>query len=865
MTLPSTPSTATVDTRQCDEEPIHLIGQVQDFGCLLALDGQWNISHASANTADYLGRAPEDLLGTPLRALSGSEQLHALRGALQKSLITGRGERLFHCRLEQIATPLNLSIHHNGDYVLLEIEPSAPYDSAADELIRTMLHEFSLIHSYDALVHNVANSFKLYSGFDRVVVYRFGDDASGEVIAEARTDTMPSYLGLHFPASDIPKQARALYQKNLFRIIPDVASATHALHLHTGVDATPLDLSMTQIRAVSPVHIQYLKNMGVVASLSLSIIVDGKLWGLIACHHGKPRTIDFKLRSQLEVFAELFSLELSRQLLAERSRHMATARDTYNQVIARINTQLPIVDALAEQFHLLSSLIPCDGVGCLIQQHYAQQGVTLSQPWAKKLASWMIQHTDEPVYPISCLEEFFAQAGHDYDTDEHQIAGVLVVKISKHPQDYLFFFRKSVKNQIHWAGNPKKVVSMKDAQLTPRASFAKWVVEHANASQSWSASELEQANSMRVGILETSIRSLHENAESRRKTAQKQELLISELNHRVRNILNLVSAIVAQTNDTHRNLEEFIAVLSARIMALSSAHDQLTQSDWTEVQLRDLLETEFRAYSNSMRAVSLDGPQVNIRAYAVTPIVLVAHELFTNAAKYGALSATSTRGQVTVSWQMDEQGLHLQWEELGGPPVSDIDREGFGMTIIRSVIPHELQGSAEIEFTSAGLQARFSIPRKYVTTVEHTPDSPSLKIEAEVANTEPPSTVLKLGLIVEDSLLIALDVQKKLKALGCKRVHIEGSGNAARQFIEKKRPDVAILDVHLGNETSLALAHKLKEAGIPFLFSSGYGLDISLPETLRDMPMLAKPVETEQLKHALAGLGLMESQQHVED
>jgi two-component sensor histidine kinase len=235
---------------------------------------------------------------------------------------------------------------------------------------------------------------------------------------------------------------------------------------------------------------------------------------------------------------------------------------------------------------------------------------------------------------------------------------------------------------------------------------------------------LHIAEGLRVTLLEVILQLADLAAQERRAAQERQELMIAELNHRVRNILSLVRGLVAQSKDTAVNTEEFASVLGGRIQALARAHDQITNLNWAPVALKSLVESEAGAYLGARAGrISMGGPDVALDPKAFATLALVVHEMMTNSAKYGAL-ADST-GQVEVSWKLDQSSrLVIEWKESGGPPVKPPARRGFGTTIIERSVPFDLNGDAELRFDLLGVQARFVVPANYVQLMNLTSASP---------------------------------------------------------------------------------------------------------------------------------------------
>jgi two-component sensor histidine kinase/CheY-like chemotaxis protein len=356
----------------------------------------------------------------------------------------------------------------------------------------------------------------------------------------------------------------------------------------------------------------------------------------------------------------------------------------------------------------------------------------------------------------------------------------------------------------------------------------------------WTAPELRAAESLRVTLLEVVVRLTGAMAEQRRASHERQELLIAELNHRVRNIFALIRALVSRSKESAGTLESFVGVLNGRIQSLARAHDQLTGDRWGPVALRGMFESEFNAYlgEGQQGRTRLSGPPVLVEPPALTVFALVAHELATNAAKYGGLS--DRHGGVSVSWGFQEDGdLGLSWRESGGPPVVAPNRRGFGTTIIERSIPFELQGRAALRYAPTGLEADFTIPGRFVRMGEDR--------AAAAEGPRRPAEAPRLSgaaLLVEDSALLALDAEEILLKLGFDRVEVAGTAAAALEAIARAAGGFgfALLDFNLGESTSLPVAEELHRLGVPFAFATGYGNGVQLPPTLAGAaPVIAKP------------------------
>jgi light-regulated signal transduction histidine kinase (bacteriophytochrome) len=291
------------------------------------------------------------------------------------------------------------------------------------------------------------------------------------------------------------------------------------------------------------------------------------------------------------------------------------------------------------------------------------------------------------------------------------VAGLIAIPISRSPRDYVVLFRQEIVRSVRWAGDPHKPVEYgpNGPRLTPRKSFETWSELVRDHSHPFSSAERRVAETIRVTLIEVVLRLTDEANAVRQQANERQEVLIAELNHRVRNILSLISGLIRQSRGTTDNTDEFIGHLEGRVQALSRAHDQITRDHWAPAPLRALLQAEAAAYlGKSAARIIMNGPEVLLAPQAFSIAALVFHELVTNSAKYGSLCDSGT---VAVDWMKDDHGnLVIDWRESDGPPVSKPTRQGFGTTIIRRSIPYELGGKAEVAYDPSGLRAHFSIP-----------------------------------------------------------------------------------------------------------------------------------------------------------
>lgn len=825
----------TVDLSNCDREPIHVPGAIQPHGCLVVCGlPDMIVEHVSENIADCLGKGPSDVLGRTLAQVFADAAVHAFRSGAQRAMSAGMADRLFGLRLPN-GKVVDASIHVAGYKAYLEIEPgtAAGHDAHRDPLadMHAAMSQLGAVTSMEALARIVALYVRATTGYDRVMVYRFLPDGAGQVIAEARRSDLVPYLHLRYPASDIPKQARELYKRRLLRIIADVGYEAVPVVPATTADGQPLDLGMTNLRSVSPIHIEYLRNMGVGATLTISLLNQGELWGLIACHHMGPRLIGERQRASLELYARLVSL-----LIESKERDLAleaeeSARRVHDRFVVGLSPERSVFDNLTAFGEDLLEMIPADGLAVVADGRVWVYGQTPDPEELPAIARFLNTYGPR-VYATHELSSFLGSATAYRET----ASGVLSIPISRVPRDYLVFFRREVLQSVTWAGDPTKPAQIgpNGPRLMPRSSFEAWKETVRGQSRPWSLVERRAAEMLRVSLIEVVLRQQSLAEEERKAAAERQRLLIGELNHRIKNTLALMRSLVAHGGGASMSLDQYVRDIRGRIEAVARAHDQALGSDGERVGVGRLVDTALEAWRlQRPEAVEAKGPPVVLDARAHQAVALTLHELATNAAKHGALS--NGRGRIQVAWSREESGaLLITWRERGGPAVQAPREGGFGSTVIRSVIPHNVGGEVDVDFAMEGVTVRIRLPAELATDAETLPPKPP-----ETSGPEGP--VVGSVLIVEDNFVVALELESMAQRLGVERIALAPTLRDARTELDGASFDLVLLDINLGAETSIGLAEELIAAGQPMVLTTGYGEHALLPASLSGVPILDKP------------------------
>jgi light-regulated signal transduction histidine kinase (bacteriophytochrome) len=503
----------TVNLTNCDREPIHIPNYIQPQGLLLALaETDLRINLVSENAPEILGIQVKDLLGRLLADFIGTghgDLIDLIRACLDHSF-------------EHI-NPLHLSIasangkmrHFNGvahrapsGEILLELEP-IKLASRSDFFqfyhhIKVTLAKMQTVQNLAALCDLVVQEMRGLTGFDRVMIYRFNEGGDGTVIAESKQDDLEPFLGMHYPDSDIPKQAKYLYTLNWLRLIPDVSYQPIGLVSNS---ETRLDMSYCGLRAVSPLHIEYLKNMGVVASMSVSLIQQQKLWGLIACHHHTPKLLPYEIRTVCEFLGQLMSTELGTKENNEDLDYKLHLKTILGQFVERLTkvTSSNFVEEIISDHEALLNLTGASGVAVCDGDDIILIGQTPNQEAIKTLISWLRNLFNQDIFVTDSLSSVYPI------TEEYKnvASGLLAMVISETQSQYILWFRPEILQTVTWAGNPDKRNQIEsDGSLTifPRKSFEAWQQIVSGKSNHWLQCEIEAVLELRRAIIAIVLR-----------------------------------------------------------------------------------------------------------------------------------------------------------------------------------------------------------------------------------------------------------------------------------------------------------------------------------------------------------------------
>jgi light-regulated signal transduction histidine kinase (bacteriophytochrome) len=502
-------SSQQVDLTNCDREAIHIPGYIQPHGLLFVLkEPDLTIIQLSNNTSQFLGQAPEDLLNQKLDRLFESSEIGYLKKGLARENLEGNPLHLFTIKLKDHAQLFDGIAHRFDGLLILELEPSETKEERPHNyfgLVKQALAKLQPSLTFQEFCEVIVEQIQHITGFDRVLVYRFSEeDGSGSVVAESKQTELEPYLGLHYPASDIPKQARALYLLNWIRIIAEVNyQPTQIIPTINPLTNRSLDLSYSVLRSVSPIHLEYLKNMGVRASMSISLIEGDRLWGLIACHHRAAKYIPYDIRSTCEFLGQIISFQLSTKEDNQDSEYKARLKATHAQLLEFMSKEERFVDGLIKYEPNLLNFVEAQGAAVCFEEECFLLGQTPNEAQVWQLVQWLTTSAEtemgKAIFYTNALPELY----HPAQDFKEVASGLLVIAISAVHNSYVLWFRPEVLQTVQWAGNPEKPIEMGDdgLRITPRKSFETWKQMVELKSLPWKAVEIEAVLELRTALI----------------------------------------------------------------------------------------------------------------------------------------------------------------------------------------------------------------------------------------------------------------------------------------------------------------------------------------------------------------------------
>lgn len=783
---------------------------IQSFACVIGVSDKWVVNAASENCESILGHKAQDILGRQLREIFPENTAHDLRSPTQVLSPEAPLLHLQGCLMTEDDRRMDVTVTRLGTDTFYEFEEAgiAPGLATGLEQIQRLVQRISSKTALEDAALEAARTLHVLSSFDRVSVHRLNDGNIGPslgLIDAGPLQGEPSRACLDAHTRDLCVH---------LHLIPDTEDVES--HLLLAADKTPGPDARglcslgprDEMRAA-------LRAEGARAAMTIPIRAGGELWGLFLCHHSTPLVQSVSRRAALNLFSQLFGYEVQRLFERVGAQAREQAHALRDKLIGYLENTPDLNRAMMAMRPSFGAIVPHDDMVLWIDGQLQAQSQGLDVADFAPVFDQIKRAAGGQVIALERLSDVgMTSAGFDATR-----MGALVLPLSRNTQDAVVLLRG------HGAQD--------------------------DGAQPWMEWEIEAAGALRNALIEARLMLLEEAHDVDLVTRDQNGLLISELNHRVRNILNLTRGMISQGRSGATTVDDYANDLEARVFSLARAHDQLTKLEWQWANLNTLvcheLEDELNARTSQVRVT---GTELELSPPAFTTLALLLHELTTNARRHGALSVKQGRVSFDVAMQRDGFA-ELHWRETLGPPALRPKVLGFGMTIIEHSIPFELRGDAQVSFGPEGLDARFRIPPGHVrvpgAAVPVPPKEPTQRADTK-------TRIEGAALILEDSLIIAIDAADLLRAAGATKIYSCNSVESALEALQQGDVSFALLDVNLGDETSLAVAQQLWKDGIPAVLATGYGRDQDKLTEFPPMPLLTKPYDVGDLRDVLRKL-----------
>lgn len=707
-----------IDLSNCDIEPIHSPGQIQSHGFLITIDKALIIRFHSDNVNSFLSGIPAPLLGLHINSIQSIIGKNEPPDFINQLISFGRNngfDQTNPFRTDIQGKPFYLIISPSNDYYLLEFEPAMPAaDLDMQKMIGRSISEMLADKNLNHLLENTAQQIKKVINYDRVMIYRFAPDGHGEVVAEAKNNDLSPWLGLHYPASDIPTQARDLYKINLTRLIADVHSVPAKI-ITEKQDQTPLDLTHSQLRAVSPIHIQYLKNMQVNSSFSISLIYHKELWGLIACHNYTPRFIDFKARESSKLIGQILSSALEFRQDEENQRIKNRLKASVDELVKLMQKNNNIEEALTSQSVTLKDVTDAEGAVLIYDNKVTTIGNTPNGEQLNALISWIKTNISDSIYYTDNLSLIYPEAAAYADI----ASGILVSTLSRELSEYAIWFKPEQLAIVNWAGNPDKPLEITDndiMKISPRKSFEVWSKTVVATSKHWTNEEIQSVMRLKGEIMyainqkASEIRLLNEKL---KQAYEELDTFSFTISHDLKNPLTTIKSYSqllqrdkAITPDSKKMLDRIVEgtnKMSVMILeVLEYSRIGRSEIEMVEIETKPLFDeiiNDLKVVYNSQNLVTTVG---NTPAIKGDPIMVsqIFSNLISNAIKYSlksdfpTVSIEGTINEDEVVYCVRDNGIGIDIKQLPQvfelfkrlDNVQDIEGSGVGLAIVKRIV-----------------------------------------------------------------------------------------------------------------------------------------------------------------------------------
>ncbi len=723
-----------IPTHPCDRELIQFQGKIQPHGATLVIDkNSLAVKQASSSINQFFPLTAVQILG---------KSIQELQQYIPFSISFEHGS---YQQIKSLAGDCYLISHQTADHILLEFEPVLNYAYSSEMIMADMLDSMSTSASVIQALEAAAQKVKMISGFHRVMVYMFHEDGHGEVVAEVADKGLDPYLGLHYPASDIPKQARELYKKNLVRLIADV-NATDSLLEKNEEDDTgaSIDLSDSVLRSVSPTHIQYLKNMGVAASFSISIVSQGELWGLIACHHYTARHIDYRQRLHAKMVGQMLSSIVRYQVEEEKQQLHHYWRENTAGLVRQMRQFESIAEGVSTGSLDLLSINGAKGAALIYDGQITLVGQTPDRNFLKDLSEFLQTAPTNQVFQTNHLSSIYPAAGSATLT----ASGMLCAPLSTDLKDCILWFKPELEQEIKWAGNPEKAVVLNpdgETRIEPRSSFAIFIQSLKGRSEKWATAELSNAYKLREEILlliQEKTNQLKRLNDELKKAYEELDSFSYTISHDLKTplatIYNFAELLLEEDpNLDNRLLTEKIKRNAERMQLMIKEVFRYTKLGREQISLQPI---DMKTLLNQIREDLLDAYKDTQPEFQIgetpeiygdsTMISQVFSNLLGNALKYSSktdkplVQVTGSAEQDAILYTVVDNGIGMDPRHTGNlfnlfyrlPGASNYEGTGLGLAIVKRIIEKH-QGQLWFE-TEQNKGTRFYIRLKKVEQPE---------------------------------------------------------------------------------------------------------------------------------------------------
>lgn len=591
-----------VNLENCEDEPIHIPGRIQPHGFLISTEAATDIINVcSENISGFLKYTHEDLLGKNITKFFNADFLKVYEN-FKKNSTTSHKEFNF----SSDDALFSIIMHQSDQNIIIEGEPTENQFGQDRRLYNSSKQLLGYIQDTSTLKElsdSVAKALKEITAYDRVMIYRFDADYNGEVLAESKEEHLESFLGLHYPHTDIPAQARELYIKNHLRIVGDVNYKPVPLYSYDSSAVDSLDLSLSILRSVSPIHVQYLQNMGVGATLTVSLIHKGKLWGLIACHHYSPKYLSQEIRNTVTLHGHFITSQIDIRILNEEYEIARKANVAVDALTAKNLTFHR--NSLQELFTEEAIMQLCNscGVSLSIDGKMHTKGNTPSNEEIKLLGDILFEYTENKHFATASLSRVTSGItsvatefpGINYHSlgDEH---------------NFIIWYRHPTLKEINWAGDPNKSIMKNEKGLSPRKSFEKFTKIVENTSQPWLEAELV-ASANFTNFLQNHLRFIRTNEEKEKQ--KKLSEILKQANAELENI-NWIS-----THDLQEPLRK-IRMMASTLLTRSDKNllsdkviDRITRMQNSAERMQVLINDILKYTKTNVEAPDLETVDLN--------------------------------------------------------------------------------------------------------------------------------------------------------------------------------------------------------------------------------------------------------------